>query len=209
MAWQEQTFREVCSRLPAAASVDVFGSAADPSPVDGWSDLDLHLRLPAPVELVGLFGPSVIWAAEIREAPNGQVVRAGLADGRRIDLRVEGGRLLSPALPRDNEVRFLAALAATKLGRGDRLIGTHLVLKLLQACLVQAMLLRDRDQGRPCTEPVARVTASRWRSPASPSSPWRSHRGPTSSTEPLSCTGSGAVNWRLTMSPTGAASRPC
>ena len=71
MAWQEQTFREVCSRLPAAASVDVFGSAADPSPVDGWSDLDLHLRLPAPVELVGLFGPSVIWAAEISEAPNG------------------------------------------------------------------------------------------------------------------------------------------
>ena len=44
-------------------------------------------------------------------------------------------------------MRFLAALAATKFGRHDRLIGTHLLLELLQACLVQAMLLRDRDEG--------------------------------------------------------------
>ena len=41
---------------------------------------------------------------------------------------------------------FLAALAVTKLGRGDRLIGTHLVLEILQTCLVQAMLLRDREE---------------------------------------------------------------
>ena len=44
-------------------------------------------------------------------------------------------------------MRFLAALAATKLGRHDRLIGLHLLLELLQACLIQAMLLRDRDEG--------------------------------------------------------------
>jgi hypothetical protein len=53
----------------------------------------------------------------------------------------------STSLAPDNDVRFLAALAATKLGRHDRLIGMHLLLELLQACLVQAMLLRDRDEG--------------------------------------------------------------
>lgn len=147
MVWQQQTFREVASRLPAAAFLEMVGSAADPSLVDGWSDLDLHLRLPFPVRLVDLFGQSVIWAAEISDAPDGQVVRVVLADGRRIDLVVEIGRLVPPALARDNDVRFLAALAVTKLGRGDRLIGTHLVLELMQACLVQAMLLRDRDEG--------------------------------------------------------------
>jgi hypothetical protein len=44
-------------------------------------------------------------------------------------------------------VRFLAALAVSKLGGHDRLIGMHLVLELLQAYLVQAILLRDRDEG--------------------------------------------------------------
>lgn len=60
---------------------------------------------------------------------------------------VEQGQLVLPEPARDTEVRFVAALAVTRLGRGDRLIGTHLVLELLQACLVQGMLLRDRDEG--------------------------------------------------------------
>lgn len=34
-----------------------------------------------------------------------------------------------------------------KLGRGDRLIGLHLLLELCRLCLVEAMLLRDRDTG--------------------------------------------------------------
>ncbi|WP_139142446.1 hypothetical protein [Humibacillus sp. DSM 29435] len=46
--------------------------------------------------------------------------------------------------PADNGFRVLAALAADKHGRGNRLIGLHLTMVLIMACLVQAMLLRDR-----------------------------------------------------------------
>jgi hypothetical protein len=42
---------------------------------------------------------------------------------------------------------MIAALAAAKLGRGELLISLHLTLELMRACLVQAMLLRDRDVG--------------------------------------------------------------
>lgn len=52
-----------------------------------------------------------------------------------------------PADPVVNEVRFVAAQAVVKYARGDRLIGSHLTLELAQLCLVQAMLLRDRDEG--------------------------------------------------------------
>ncbi len=65
----------------------------------------------------------------------------------RLDLVVEGGMVGLPARSADNDVRVLAALAAAKLGRGDRLIGLHLTMELMRACLVQAMLLRDRDGG--------------------------------------------------------------
>lgn len=41
-------------------------------------------------------------------------------------------------------------LAAAELGWGHRLIGLHLVLELQRACLVQAMLLRDRTEGTRC-----------------------------------------------------------
>lgn len=146
MTWQQQTLVEITGGLPAEAVVEVVGSALDPSLMDGWSDLDLHLRLPRPVELAGLLGAASLWAAEVRDAPEGQVARTVLTDGRRIDFLVEQGRFRLPVLAGDNEVRFLAAMAATKLGRGDQLIGTHLLLELFQQCLVQAMLLRDRDE---------------------------------------------------------------
>jgi hypothetical protein len=147
MGWQQQMVREISARLPAGAVVEVVGSTTDAPTLDGWSDLDLHLRLPQDVEFVDLLRQPVLWAAEVTEAAEGQVVRAVLADGRRVDLLVETGRLLLPSLAPDNDVRFLAALAASKLGRHDRLIGMHLLLELLQACLLQAMLLRDRDEG--------------------------------------------------------------
>lgn len=145
--WQQQLVQEISARLPAGAALEVVGSSRGEPMVDGWSDLDLHLRLPRDFKLVELLAGSLLWAAELTETAEGQVVRAVLADGRRIDVVVETGCLLPPSLAPDNDVRFLAALAATKLGRHDRLIGMHLLLELLQACLVQAMLLRDRDAG--------------------------------------------------------------
>lgn len=146
MVWQEQLVRQLAGRLPQGAALEVVGSVADRVLVDGWSDLDLHLRLPGSVELTDLVDDIVVWAVEATDSAKGEVIRTVMADGRRIDFVVEVGRLLLPALAADNEVRFLAALAMSKLGRGDRLIGSHLVLELLQACLVQAMLLRDRDE---------------------------------------------------------------
>jgi hypothetical protein len=95
-----------------------------------------------------------------------------LADGRRLDVVVSAGADLDrsgghcvrrssgsvqpgggalvvepPTDPAADEARFVAALALVKYGRGDRLIASHLTLELAQLCLVQAMLLRDADEG--------------------------------------------------------------
>jgi len=147
VVWQQQLVKQISERLPAGAALEVVGSTRDEGTVDGWSDLDLHLRLPQDFKLVELLAGSHLWAAELTQPPEGQVVKAVLADGRRVDLLVETGCLVLPSLAPDNDVRFLAALAATKIGRHDRLIGLHLLLELLQACLIQAMLLPDRDEG--------------------------------------------------------------
>lgn len=146
MGWQEELVRDIAGRLPEGAALEVVGSVEQRVLVDGWSDLDLQLRLPESVELMTLLVGSAVWAVEAVDAAKGQVIRVVVADGRRIDVVVEVGRLLLPPLASDNEVRFLAALAVSKLGRHDQLIGGHLVLELLQACLVQAMLLRDQDE---------------------------------------------------------------
>lgn len=65
-------------------------------------------------------------------------------------------------------VRFTAALAVVKLARADLLIGFHLGLELVRCCLVQAMVLRDRDTGTsshrfggPRNEVVAQLEAVR------------------------------------------------
>lgn len=66
------------------------------------------------------------------------------------------------------DVRFAAALAVVKLARADLLIGFHLGLELVRHCLVQAMVLRDRDTGTsshrfggPRNEVVAQLEAVR------------------------------------------------
>ncbi len=148
MIWQLDLHQEIVSRLPAATEVGVAGSAATPELLDGWSDLDLHLALPADLRLTDVVGSQPVWAFENVAAPGSQVLRVVLADGRRLDLVVRGpGRVIPPPPPDGNDIRFVACAAAVKLGRGDRLIGLHLVLDLLRRCLVQAMLLRDHHSG--------------------------------------------------------------
>lgn len=141
--WQQ----ELVSALRCqGVAVELKGSALRPETLDGWSDADLGVQLEHDRPAEGLVGP--LWAYE--EALDGptQVLRTVLTDGRRVDLAVTGARLLLPALDAAvNDLRFLLAMAAAKLGRGDRLIGSHLVLEAMQLCLVQAMLLRDRDEG--------------------------------------------------------------
>jgi hypothetical protein len=115
--------------------------------LDGWSDLDLHIDLGGSGEVVDVLAELRVWAATESEDAGRQVLRVVLLDGRRIDFVVQGGRVEVPARAADNEVRMVAALAATKLGRGDRLIGMHLTLELMRSCLVQAMVTRDRALG--------------------------------------------------------------
>ena len=139
--------RELADRLPEMAAVSLAGSGLSPEQLDQWSDLDLHLDLAGRAEPVDLFVGLYIWAVSDDVASGQQVLRVVLGDGRRVDLVVEGGRVSVPAQSADNDIRMIAALAAAKLGRGELLISLHLTLELMRACLVQAMLLRDRDVG--------------------------------------------------------------
>ncbi len=129
----------------------MLGSARRPESMDQWSDVDLGLRLSGPVALVELLPPPVrVWAVDRQVGDRQSSCRLILADGRRLDLVVTGACQLTGTDPATdatvNEARFLAAQAVVKYGRGDRLIGSHLTLELAQLCLVQAMLLRDRDE---------------------------------------------------------------
>ena len=148
MVWQVRLEQDLVARLPGGASHYVTGSGLDAEQRDGWSDLDLHIDLEdSAEEVIDLLTELDVWAASESEDDGRQVVRLVLVDGRRLDLVVEGGRVEVPVCTADNEIRMVAALAMTKLGRGDRLIGMHLTLELMRSCLVQAMVLRDRALG--------------------------------------------------------------
>jgi len=148
VTWQLDLHRDMVARLPEAAEVRVAGSASTPHLLDGWSDLDLRLTLHRGLLLSDVVGSNQVWAMEETVTSQSQVLRIIFEDGRWLDLAVDGpGRIQSPILQDSNSFRFVAALAVVKLGRNDRLIGLHLVLELWRSCLVQAMLLRDRDSG--------------------------------------------------------------
>jgi hypothetical protein len=140
------------SRVADVAQLRILGSARQPELMDRWSDVDVGLVLSG--------------AGDGRST-----CRVVLDDGRRLDLivgaadqfdRVGGRRAYSDGRPHAdatatltvtdppdasvNGARFVAALAVVKYGRGDLLIGSHLPLELAQLRLVQAMLLRDRDE---------------------------------------------------------------
>ena len=147
VTWQAQLGRELVGRLPETARHHVTGSALHPDELDQWSDLDLHIDLAGSGDSVDLLAGLDVWAAAEEVVAGHQVLRVVLVDGRRVDLTIEGGRVCLPDLATDNEIRMVAALAAVRLGRDDRLIGLHLTLELMRSCLVEAMLLRDRDLG--------------------------------------------------------------
>lgn len=147
MDWQYGEYRRIATELPAA-TVRIHGSSAAAEATDGWSDLDLELSTDRPVPIATVASEVGVWAYEDVRTPTGEVCRTVLADGRRIDISINGtGRIDGLEPQQDNDFRFIAAMAATRIGRGDRLIGGHLVLELIRSCLVVAMQLRDRDLG--------------------------------------------------------------
>ncbi len=124
-----------------------YGSVAENQDLDPWSDLDVRVRLSVPATAETLFGAR-LWAWQESADHAGQHVRLVFSDGRRVDVVVNGDhRMALPEPPCDNAVRFQAALAATRIGRGSDLIGLHLVLGILREALVQMMLIADRDTG--------------------------------------------------------------
>lgn len=153
----------------------VFGSIAYGASTDVWSDVDLAVvALPEALERIAsaewLSPLGTIWAWDRSGMDDRRTFRAVFADGRRIDvIAVEdelavglAGRSLIDGhglgaasdrrAPHDlgamtNSFRFAAAVAATKVGRNDLLIGLHLTYRLLSDCLVLGMLLRNQETG--------------------------------------------------------------
>lgn len=174
--WQLELLVAVTAQAGRRADVAqlwILGSARQPELLDRWSDIDVGLVLSGPVALSSLLPAGVtVWALDRQSSGVRSTCRVVLTDGRRVDLVVAaaeeferaGGRcaysdgrpqatstgtlLVADASDASvNEARFIAAQAVVKYGRGDLLIGSHLTLELAQLCLVQAMLLRDRDEG--------------------------------------------------------------
>lgn len=142
--WHSALLARLESRLPGA--VTPYGSVTAPETVDGWSDLDVEVRLEEPIALEDLLGAPV-WAFQESVDGERQVVRAVLEDGRRVDLTFRGARARLPEGACDNAIRFDAALAAARFGRGSDLIGLHLTLGILREALVGRMLEADRAAG--------------------------------------------------------------
>lgn len=144
--WQMGTLATLRSSLPNA-EVAPYGSALEPDSMDSWSDLDVAVRTTSVLDLESALG-SRIWASQSGRDAQWQVIRLVLEDGRRVDLKVAGPKADLPVPAPDNEVRFDAVLAAVKFGRGNDLIGLHLVLGILREALVHRMVAADRQEGR-------------------------------------------------------------
>jgi Streptomycin adenylyltransferase len=152
--WQLEVAQALGQLALEDAGVRAFrlhGSVTDPSRIDRWSDVDALVESSQPLQLqdwLARFGE--IWTFQFQGSTDSHVCRVVLVDGRRIDLTVCGPEPRPPnssVCPSLRSIRFDAALAAVKLGRSDRLIGTHLALEVARATLVLAMQLRDRDMG--------------------------------------------------------------
>jgi len=209
VSWQAELFDELALRLTGIGQVELVGSAADPAVItDGWSDLDVMITLTRTGQ-VDLLAGFDAWAVSDVRSTESQVLRIVLRDGRRLDMVVDGGVVAVPPLASDNDIRFVAAVAAAKMGRGDHLIGLHLTLELMRSCLVLAMRLRDGDAGttvhRFGSERDALVTMSRHCSVAES----RFCLVPTSWSARSSCTVAGGASWTRVTSRTGLASARC
>lgn len=146
MTWQTDLLERIRTRVPGGSTVEPYGSVTEPGTLDGWSDVDVALTLTAGIDAERLLGGTP-WAWQEHDTEATQTVRLVLVDGRRVDLTVQGERVLLPTPPVDDSVRFDAALAAVRFGRGNDLIGMHLVLGIVRAALVDVMVAIDRATG--------------------------------------------------------------
>ncbi|WP_420366008.1 nucleotidyltransferase domain-containing protein [Curtobacterium sp. L3-7] len=142
--WQAELFERLRAALPDG-SVRAYGSLVD-GDLDEWSDLDVEVSTSEHIDIERLLDTR-LWAWQQSVAEDGQVLRLVTRDGRRLDLTITGPAVVLPEPPIDNAVRFDAALAATRLGRGNLLIGLHLVLGIGREALVESMRAADLAAG--------------------------------------------------------------
>lgn len=142
--WQADLFGRLCAALPDG-SVRAYGSLVD-GDLDAWSDLDVQVSSSEHLDVERLLHAR-LWAWQESGTDDGQVLRLVTRDGRRLDLTVTGPAVVLPEPPVDDDVRFDAALAATRLGRGNLLIGLHLVLGIGREALVESMRAADLAAG--------------------------------------------------------------
>ena len=142
-------------------SLDWLGRLGEVYALDTSSGPDHHTLRACFTDLARV---DFLLVAESR-LPRCAVSLGPLRGGARVVLDRTGGGLpealrpgveapAGPVAPDDGAFRELergfrwnAVVAAAKLGRGDLLIGGHLALEMAQACLVLAMMLRDRAAG--------------------------------------------------------------
>jgi hypothetical protein len=144
-SWQTATLSQLRNAMPDA-TVTPYGSVLTPDLVDGWSDLDVEVQARREFDVEDVLAAPV-WAFQEATDVGSQVIRAVLRDGRRVDLKVSGATGVLPTPAADNDIRFDAALAAAKFGRGSDLIGLHLSLGILREALVQSMVSADDATG--------------------------------------------------------------
>ncbi len=142
--WQDELVDRLRTALPGDA-VRPYGSVVSRE-LDVWSDLDVVLTTTSALDAQLLLGAE-LWAWQESVSEGRQVLRVVARDGRRVDLTVTGPALVLPDRPADDTVRFDAALAAVRLGRGNLLIGLHLVLGIGRATLVESMRIADAAAG--------------------------------------------------------------
>ena len=144
-SWQTELVAALADALPGA-DIDPYGSVTEAALLDGWSDLDVVITSREAFDVEEAL-QGRLWAFQSTSDGGAQVVRAVLADGRRVDATIHGAPGRLPAPPADNDVRFDTALAAVRFGRGCRLIGLHLTLGVIQEALVYRMVAADRAVG--------------------------------------------------------------
>ncbi|SLM98854.1 hypothetical protein FM103_05375 [Corynebacterium xerosis] len=83
--------------LPGA-DIDPYGSVTDPALLDGWSDLDVVITSRAAFGLEEAL-QGRLWAFQSTIHGDAQIVRAVLADGRRVDATIHGAPGMLPAPP--------------------------------------------------------------------------------------------------------------
>lgn len=143
--WQHDLLDRLVRALPAG-SVSPYGSVTRAGELDRWSDLDVRVRVRHPLDVEQVLAAR-LWAWQEERGTTAHQLRLVTDDGRRVDLTIDGPPSVLPSPPADLAVRFDAALAAVRLGRGNLLIGLHLVLGIGREALVRSMESADLATG--------------------------------------------------------------